>query len=167
MLKIPKSTTPVSRENYTLHQIKQVFPGGAWVDEPEVSELEGESKLEAHGNPPSIAIIGGTKYDSSALMEYLGGLPQGTTVYVGAGRGVESDLAKADGLTVQVEVVDVNPGRFGRLARKVNVPDVLVQDISSPVVLVGAGERVKQAQSWLKMFDGQRDETNRREVVLL
>ena len=165
----------VSRENYALQQIEQAFPGGEWVDGAQEEEAEvvevpgcdpGGSGFESH-TPLSVALIGGPKYNERSVQEYLAALPTDTTVYVGAGRGVEADLAKAEGLSVQVEVVDLEPDRFGKLARKLNVPQVLCVDISSPVVLVGAGERVKHARSWLKTVDGLRNPENRREVVEL
>lgn len=179
MLKKTKLVRPtVSREDYLLRNIERAFPGGEWVDEPQ--EREGEAEVaevpgcepggrgfESLTPPHSVAIIGGTKYDAKSVQDYLAGLPEGTTVYVGAGRGVESDLRNADDCPLPVQVVDLDPDRYGRKARDVNVPEVLIQDISSPVVLVGAGTRVTQARSWLRMVNDHRDAKNRREVVEL
>lgn len=168
-------TRPKTREEYTLEQLAKHFPDGEWV-----TPQEGEAEVvDALGRDPSgtgfesptplsVAVIGGTKYDAASLLGYMRELPKGTTVYVGAGRGVESDLVKnSHELPLQFVLVDVDEERFGKHARKVNVPEVLIQDLASPIILVGSGERVKQAQSWLKMVEGQRDEANRRKVVEL
>ena len=176
MLKRPRTVRPsVSREEYLLRNMMRAFPGGEWVDstpeeEAEVAEAPG---CEPGGRgfesltPLSVALIGGQKYDAESVQAYLASLPAGTTVYVGAGRGVESDLRKAEDCPVQVQVVDLEPDRYGKKARDVNVAQVLIQDITSPVVLVGAGERVKQARSWLKTVNDHRDEENQRQVVVL
>lgn len=159
MLKRPKTVRPaVSREEYLLRNMMRAFPGGEWVD----SEPEDEAPSEAHDLensaeagcdspplPPSVALIGGPKYDEQSVQAYLETLPPDTIVYVGAGRGVEADLCRAEDLPVSVQVLQLEPERFGKKARDVNVEQVLIQDLSSPVVLVGAGTRVKQAREWL------------------
>lgn len=148
MLRTPRSRTVISKERYTLQGVEAAFPGGEWVeDSPPRGDAVKEGVPVAGEPAPSLTVIGGTKYDADALTEYLSALPEQATVYVGAGRGVESDLAKSG--DPRVHLVDLDPDRFGKLARKVNVPDVLIQDIHSTVVLVGSGERVKTAQGWL------------------
>jgi hypothetical protein len=156
MLKTPRPV--VSREEYVLGTMKRAFPSGHWVEE----QMDGGRMEEVEPppdrpvSPPTLTIIGGTKYDEEALSVYLDELPPDTVLRVGAGRGVEMDVI--DGrFTVIVSVPHQHLDKPA--ARKVNVEQVLGADISSPLLLVGTGERVKQAEAWLKRAKWDREVT--------
>jgi hypothetical protein len=117
----------------------------------------GEEGVEPAGlgsPPPSLTIIGGTKYDEDELNEYLDGLHEETGLIVGDGRGAE---VKAVDIWGSARIVQVDPDVYGKNARKVNVEQVLSYDPSSPLLLVGSGERVKQAEAWLKRANWPRE----------
>jgi hypothetical protein len=119
-------------------------------------DSRGEPK-NAGANPapaPSISIIGGTKYDEDALANHIEGLPQGTWIVVGDGRGAEKRATELAQLNVHLPP---RPDVYGKSARKVNVEQVLSWDPTSPVLLVGNGERVKQAEAWLKRANWGRE----------
>lgn len=133
---------PRSRERYTLDSLASVFKGGAWVDDRPISEIDPEEKVTSSAY---ITVVGGTKYEKTTISRYIAQAE--ATVVVGAGRGVESDIAKDPGSDVIVLQPDVE--RYGKNARKVNVEQVLSFAPDSPLLLVGTGERVKQAHQWL------------------
>lgn len=146
----------VPREEYICRSIESAWPTGEWVEEDRsVGPGQTGSGLSAEGVPcpgdedahtPSLTIIGGTKYDEDALKEHLRNLPPHTTVITGVGRGAEA-------FTAQVEtncfVVEKREDLYGKKATSLNVEQVLSLDPTSPLLLVGTGERVKQAKSWL------------------
>jgi hypothetical protein len=150
----------VPREQYTLTAVRRAFPSGEWVQDrgeivPPSLGLAGESSEITE--PPSaqavLTIIGGTKYDEDALAVFA--REHKTTCFiVGGGRGAESVLAKE---AWDVEVIAPDPDRYGKSARKVNVEQVLCVDLDSPLLLVGSGERVKQAKDWLKRTRSKRE----------
>lgn len=157
----------LSREEYTLRQLERAFSSGEWLDNPassaETSLPTSRDSEVAQGNGgeeavpgdsrdkrrPSLTIIGGTKYDEDALAYFLSQNPD-TEIVTGAGRGVESSL---EGVTR----IELSPDLFGKSARKVNVEAVLSHDPTSPLLLVGDGERVKQARAWLKRANWPRE----------
>jgi hypothetical protein len=105
----------------------------------------------------SLTIIGGTKYDEDGLEHHLLH-SDATHLIVGAGRGAEAYAIQwwAD-LNGDVSYVSLEPDVYGKSARKVNVEQVLSYDPSSPLLLVGSGERVKQAEAWLKRANWPRE----------
>ena len=163
-----RKTPTVSREEYTMRALEKAFPTGEWVQEvreaPAVSRANGEGTMGdgRHDSPASLTIIGGTKYDEDNLEGFLSNLPEETQVIVGAGRGSETWAAEW-WREVQFEPhnsvtkIAPDPDRYGKSARKVNVEQVLSHDLSSPVLLVGTGERVKQAKEWLKRTLSKRE----------
>jgi hypothetical protein len=140
-----------SSEQYILDSLPRVFKGGEWVSAPE----KNGSPVPAEDSTSSryITVIGGQKYDERGLAEYLAYFMDPEVIVVGAGRGVESDLGKKDFATV----IPVDQDRYGKSARKVNVEEVLCYQIDSPLLLVGDGERVKQARAWLKRTNSRRE----------
>jgi hypothetical protein len=157
--KIQPHRPKVSREVYTLQSISRAWPDGAWVEE--LAELEDDAPSPAVLEPagevpvPSITIIGGDTFDLEAVMAAI---PLDHRIIVGAGRGLESTLAKLGG--DEVFVVQPDPDRFKK-PMDVNVEQTLTEDISSTLVIVGNGTRAKQAKSWVKRAEWPR------EVVLL
>jgi hypothetical protein len=180
-----KAKLPIlSREVYVQRQVERAWPSGEWMDNEldrlgtpgQGAALPGEGIQADDGHldrsagsipapsPPSITsaervtqsvtIIGGTKYDEDAFRQYLDNLPEVTGLIVGEGRGGESKAVEIWG---SARFVPLDKDRYGKLARKVNVEQVLSYDVSSPVVLVGNGERVKQARDWLKRANWDRE----------
>lgn len=156
----PKFFHPlVPREEIVAQTLERTFPDGQWVeDAPPVDPLEGEAEVvEAPGcepgtlegsSPSSLSLIGSTK-DSAALVNALHEhVPPNGSVILGrlpSGRGAESEAAKvAEEQGFPVIYVDAEKG-----FENVNVEAVLSYDLTSPVLLLGNGTRVKQARSWL------------------
>lgn len=157
----------LSREEYTLRSIERAFPSGEWVEVgvgggdkrglttahessgSEAPSLSGPAGGSRPQNPPSITIIGGTKYDEDALAYWLY-QNDGYEIVTGAGRGVEAALEGVIRIDLETDV-------YGKNARKVNVEAVLCHDPTSPLLLVGSGERVKQAEAWLKRANWGRE----------
>jgi hypothetical protein len=151
----------VNREVYTLQTTEQVFPGGEWVEEaPRETAPAPIAPVEEGVAPPSsnLTIIGDTKKHLEDVLEYVyhhtpdrvivGRLP--------SGRGAESTVA-AYLLAHEVEVVyvDHDPDLYGK--SDVNVEQVMSYDLTSPVLLVGNGTRVKTAKSWLARAEWDRE----------
>jgi len=151
----------LSREEYTLRSIERAFPSGEWVEKSSLDPERGSAPMEDRGPeglpPLSITIIGGTKYDEDALESYLLH-SDATHLIVGAGQGAEADAYTWwDDLNGDITKIVPNPDVYGKNARKVNVEAVLSHDPTSPLLLVGSGERVKQAEAWLKRANWGRE----------
>jgi RNase H-fold protein (predicted Holliday junction resolvase) len=139
----------VPDEVYALQTTEQAFPGGEWVEEPPVviettvapASEAFVSGVKALAAPSSnITICGDTK-DLEPLLELLEGEAPDTVVVgrLPSGRGAESKAAKAlEEHGVEVHYVD-SP----------LVEAVMSYDLTSPVILLGSGGRVKEARSWL------------------
>lgn len=171
MLKRPRTARPlISREDYTLRQLKQVFPEGEWVDE-QVREKEAEV-AEAPGCDPGgrgfeslpspsndLTVIGDMK-DLEPVYDAVGRLRPDRVILgrLPSARGAEANISKmlaACGWQGEVVHVDHDPDVFGKA--DCNVEQVLSYDLTSPVLLVGNGTRVKQARSWLKRAEWGRE----------
>ena len=140
---------PVSREEYTLSSLERTFPTGHWVQQAADSTAP-----ENYEQPLYVTVIGGQKYDKKLVHRRMPISDYNTKIVVGAGRGVESDLPKE---YQDVVVVPVDQDRYGKNARKVNVEQVLSFAPTSPLLLVGNGERVKAARAWLKRANWGRE----------
>jgi hypothetical protein len=117
---------------------------------------QGEGVEDVIAPGPSLTIIGGTKYDEDALDENLSWYDGSCEwLIVGDGRGAEKHAIAS----WMRRVIHVHPRHdvYGKSARKVNVEAVLSYDPSSPLLLVGSGERVKQAEAWLKRANWPRE----------
>ncbi len=137
----------VSRSEYTVRNIERAFPSGEWVEEPAGGPSPAREGLDS---PPALTVIGGTKYDEAALGLFFGHFfasydPQ-VEIITGAGKGVEASIEA----TTRIP-------NDPHLGRKVNVEQVLCVDLDSPVLIVGSGERVKQAKSWLARTMSKRE----------
>jgi len=150
-----------TKERYILDSLLSVFQGGHWVDDVPVQEILEEPEngsqdvTEAYLTSSYLTVIGGQKYDKQAVAEHLAYFLEPEVIIVGGGRGVESDLLANEHMeTIHVQV---DPDRFGKNARKVNVEQVLSFAPTSPLLLVGNGERVKQARAWLKRANWGRE----------
>jgi hypothetical protein len=151
----------VSKEQYTLNAVQRAWPSGEWVTSVElVASEKGESPAMQHEGgvnggdeaPSSLTIIGGTKYDEDLLSQHVFG-DSADTLIVGVGRGAEAFVLEKMG----AECIPLDPDRYGKSARKVNVEQVLCADPDSPLLLVGSGERVKQAKDWLRRTRSKRE----------
>ena len=154
-----------TKERYILDSLLSVFQGGHWVDDVPVQEIleepeNGSGDLTgAYLTSSYLTVIGGQKYDRDefrlavARAAQLIHLP--VKLVVGEGRGIESSVAKED--PQGTVVITCDPDRFGKNARKVNVEQVLSFAPSSPLLLVGNGERVKAARAWLKRANWGRE----------
>lgn len=163
-----------TKERYILDSLVSVFKGGHWVEEPVetilsasgadpspnggegVSAPENGSCDRTDPNPMGtayITVIGGLKYDGEALRTALELLPAGQVV-IGAGRGAESNFEFLRQTAIRIPA---DPDRYGKNARKANVEEVLTFAPDSPLLLVGEGERVKQARAWLKRTNWPRE----------
>lgn len=146
-----KKNPPLPRDVYICKAVETVWPSGEWVGgvtERELSPVGAEGSLPsrlAGSGSRSVTLIGGTKYDQADIYDCVRD-SQAEELIVGDGMGAEKWIAKAfDGVTV----IAPDKDRYGKLARKVNVEQVLSYAPTSPVILVGEGERVKTARSWL------------------
>lgn len=168
MLKTKKPARPVvSREAYTLNQIEKVFPGGEWVDEQDSAPGGSMPVLPKRGvevgevavpvTSPNLTIIGGSNDALRHLLQERA--PEkvivGTTMTGRGGEREAAELARELGIEVETRVPDVD--LFGGKAASVNVELVLSTEIDSPLVLVGNGQRVKEAKSWLKRAQWPRE----------
>ena len=152
---------PLSREEYNLSSLERAFPAGNWVDPPQdggggVPAPENGSGGRTEASENYITVIGSQKYEQDGFGDELAyAIEELKTIVVGDGRGAESHIVKTffDG----VVHIPVNPDRYGKSARKVNVEEVLCYAIDSPLLLVGNGERVKQARAWLERTKSQRE----------
>lgn len=158
---------PVARDAYVAHTTERTFPGGEWVE----VQPEGEAEVaEAPGRDPegsgfesrtplstALTIIGSTKTPEDVAQFVLEHSP--SSVILGrlpSGRGAESDIAKLlKQLDVNVHEVEHDPDLFGKT--DVNVEQVMSYDLTSPVLLVGSGTRVKQARSFLDRANWRRE----------
>ena len=113
--------------------------------------------MASPSSPPSLTIIGGTKYDEDALLAFVRNIPDETSIYVGDGRGAEAWVCHTAPDWISVTKIAVDHDVYGKNARKVNVEAVLCHDPTSPLLLVGSGERVKQAEAWLKRANWGRE----------
>ena len=154
--------------------METAFPSGEWGEElteedgPQGTAGRGETvedseycaplgksiEPQSSSVSPSLTIIGGTKYDEDELFLFLSSCDE--HYVVGAGRGAESEIAKTY-MEGEFTVVPLEPDVYGKNARKVNVEQVLSWDPTSPLLLVGSGERVKQAEAWLKRANWPRE----------
>lgn len=106
---------------------------------------------------PRTCFIGGEKFDSEPIEEYLSRLPKKSIVVTGNGRGAEERVqteAKLRGLKVIVPPLQVNHfvgNEHGRLqALHLQVVDVYVQALlGGTLVLVGKGYRIDEARGML------------------
>ena len=165
----------VPREEYICRSIESAWPSGEWVEDSPDGEDEGGAGTEsvkggqpevraarespptdpmAPGRSPSLTIIGGTKYDEDALASHIRSLPPSTTVITGVGRGAEAFTAQ---LETNCFVVEKRDDLYGKKATTMNVEQVLSLDPTSPLLLVGTGERVKKAKEWLKRANWGRE----------
>ena len=144
--------------------LSSVFRGGHWVDEDLGRSLVGQ-KPNAGQGPENyeqtlyltgsyLTVIGGQKYDEPLFDNYLKALDEEISFVVGGGRGAETWVTKNDHNVLKI---DPDPDRYGKNARKVNVEQVLSFAPTSPLLLVGEGERVKQAKAWLKRANWGRE----------
>jgi hypothetical protein len=173
----------VSKEQYTLSAVQRAWPSGEWVTEPGSrnpdregtsgspkapgqfgdsqnradKRLTGDSSEQERILPPSLTIIGGTKYDEDALRAFIAERAP-SLIEAGCGRGAE-----AQAIEIGKELGSMTnwfhyprPELYGKRARIVNVDDVL-NNTSGTVLLVGGGERVKQAKDWLKRTRSKRE----------
>ncbi len=148
---------PVARDVYVAHTTERTFPGDEWVEvhpegEAEVVEAPGCEPGTLEGSSPSsLSLIGDTKDLEVATKFVLELAPE--TVIVGrlpSGRGTESKIAAhLEEAGINVTYVDSAPA--------VNVEAVMSYDLTSPVLLVGSGTRVKQAKSWLGRANWNRE----------
>lgn len=160
----------LSREGYALQSIESAFPSGDWVEVEALQEspvapgrqvAPGSREAQAGEDgvlegsipkPPILTVIGDTNEleDVGAFVESA----QYESVIVGrlpSGRGAESKIAAhLEQLDIDVVYIDADKEQFGKDANDVNVEQVLTHDITSPVLLLGNGARVKQAKSWLE-----------------
>lgn len=106
---------------------------------------------------PKTCFIGGEKFDSDPIEEYLTRLPKKSIVVTGNGRGAEERVqteAKLRGLKVVVPPLQVNQfvgNEIGRRqALKLQVVDVYVQALlGGTLVLIGKGYRIDEARDML------------------
>ena len=144
-----------------MRALERAFPTGEWVSESALPQGRADSRegvpvLANAGTlaAPSLTIIGGTKYDEDELEKRLHDLVCVANIpllVAGDGRGAERFALQMGVLWgIRTNPIPVDPDRYGKLARKVNVEQVLSHDLTSPVLLVGGGERVKQAKAWLE-----------------
>jgi hypothetical protein len=165
-----------TKERYILDSLVSIFKGGHWVEdsvESLVSPSQGETPKNGGGGVPGLengygdrtetagnylTVVGSQKYEQGGFEdELVCAIDELKTVVVGDGRGAESHVVKTffDG----VVQIPVDPDRYGKSARKVNVEEVLCYAIDSPLLLVGNGERVKQARAWLERTKSRREVT--------
>jgi hypothetical protein len=165
-----------TKERYILDSLVSIFKGGHWVEdsvESLVSPSQDETPKDGGGGVPGlengsgdridpipmgsryVTVIGGQKYDKDELANWFfdryGPSPD-VEIVTGAGRGVEASITRA-------QRIELDPDRYGKSARKVNVEEVLCYAIDSPLLLVGNGERVKQARAWLERTKSRREVT--------
>lgn len=125
-------------------------PGEAYA----TSGAEPPKSQTTNGHAPTLTVIGGTKYDEDALASHIRNLPPSTTVITGVGRGAEAFTAQ---LETNCFVVEKRDDLYGKKATTMNVEQVLSLDPTSPLLLVGTGERVKKAKEWLKRANWGRE----------
>lgn len=98
----------------------------------------------------TIAVIGGTKFDATALETWVRSLPKSTVIVTGDGRGAEKalrSLCKAQGIRIDVPLLlDIAKP----LEVQIEAILSMTQDSRSPVVFLGQGSRVDTARKWLK-----------------
>lgn len=156
----------IPRDEYITTSIERAWPEGEWVNDQgqngEAHDLAPESPSglkkvaeDSESPHPILTIIGGTKYDEGRLESFLSNMDERLTLVAGDGRGAEPWCLKWWAVVQfepwgQTHKISSDPDRFGKSARKVNVEQVLSYSPQSPVLLVGEGERVKQARAWLK-----------------
>lgn len=163
-----------SREAYTQRNLERAFPTGEWAEEsPQATESAGSPTGSSSGRPerqphttgdspgvesrpadtPSTLTIVGNGKDLEPVYDEIGRRRPDRVILgrTSSGRGAESEIAKmleACGWQGEVVEVETDPDVFGK-ASGVNVEQVMSYDLTSPVLLVGTGSRVKQARSWL------------------
>lgn len=160
---LPFFKPKITKERYILDSLERLLPG-KWVDD---RAGRGKDPVGAHnpeqpgavpGPATYITVIGGTKYDQEALSRRVLFSDVRATFVIGDGRGTEEQVYNlCESLCRDCEWVPVNHDMYGKAARKVNVDDVLNYAPDSPLLLVGTGERVKQARSWLKRTQSKRE----------
>src|SRR3990167_11231411 len=78
------------------------------------------------GGARAVAVIGGTKYDSAALQQWIRSLLPDTVIVTGNGRGAEQRVRELGAeLGLRVDVPALHPERYGRKALDVKVSYVL------------------------------------------
>lgn len=159
---------PVAERREYARHLKSAFPSGYWVEdhegEAEVAEVPGcepgGSGFESR-TPPHLTVIGSsstTPVQRDMLESKLRDLSSDTVVVTGGARGAEhAAVLLARQLGLEVREIRPDKSMFGSSAGKVNVEQILCDAIRSPVVLVGDGQRVKEARSWLNRASWGRD----------
>lgn len=139
-----------AREAETLAALEEIAAPSSASDSNGIDSLPGAEPSPEEGHEGAVTIIGGTNYDSMSLQSRLSSTNPDIPLYAGKGRGAEAEAVEWGAeIVMPPEYLleqKLTPGR----KQAVEVEAVLTKDLTSTIVLVGTGGRVKAAESWLK-----------------